>query len=109
MSHHWTENSEVVKAMQAAVPDDLKDKASEIADRIAEMRELGPTGAHPHGQLDPKDAGEIRLNVLADTRSKVVRMNFGAPITAIGLTYDEAMALSDMLTREAYKLRGISS
>ena len=49
------------------------------------------------------------INVLADPAQGKVYVQFAQPLPGMVLTYDQAMALSDMLTKQAFALRGISS
>lgn len=83
--------------------------SQEMSDSIKEFLGLGATGNFPNGKLADHDEGEIKLAVAADVKRGVVLFDFGKPVRSLGLTYDEAMALSDSLRDKAWALRGIKS
>lgn len=47
---------------------------------------LGATGEFPEGKCHPTDEGELRLGIVADHGSRLVRLEFGKPVawTAMG-------------------------
>jgi len=65
--------------------------------------------------LDPELFPESRptagtsYKVLADPSKGRVFVQFSDPIPGMVLTYEQAMAMSDALTKQAFALRGISS
>ena len=72
-------------------------------------KRLGATGRYPDGKLDNSDQGEILFDVKSCKENDRVFLTFGEPITGIGFTYEQAMALADDMLAKAYELRGISS
>lgn len=66
---------------------------------------LGATGRFPREKIHATDEGEIRMSVGTDPASTVVIVNFGSPVTWLGLPYDEAVALGESLLRHAATLK----
>lgn len=110
MSHHWNENevgffaSREISERQASADRARDELLKDVADIRAKMDKR-----FPHGQLDPADHGKFRYNVSANPTAQIVRVDFGAPVSAIGLTLAETEQLIEALTEAAFKLRGISS
>ena len=68
----------------------------------------GPTGQFPRGKLQADDDGEIKIGIAADPKKGVVIIDFGAPVTWIGFTADQAIDIAEMLHAKAREARGIS-
>jgi len=75
--------------------------------RELEAMNLGATGEFPRGKLCPQDEGEIRFAVAADPSRGVVMIDFGKPVRSLGMTYEEAAGLAELLQRKAWECRGI--
>jgi hypothetical protein len=60
---------------------------------------LGATGQFPEGKLSRSNEGEIRMAIGWDEINKVVRVEFGTPITWFGLSQEEAVAMAHLLLR----------
>ena len=67
--------------------------------------ELGATGKFPKGKLGPNDEGEIRMGVGVDEKSNTVIVEFGTPVTWLGLPKMQALALGNHLITQANKLK----
>jgi hypothetical protein len=63
----------------------------------------GPTGEFPDGKLTELDEGEIRI-AAGIVEDKVV-MDFGTPVTWIGMDRDQAHTLGRRLMKLAKKLK----
>ena len=89
MPHHEYETSpEVQQAIRDA-----------FLEAEAERLGLGPTGRFPQGKLSSHDEGELCFAV-AVYEGKVV-VNFGTPITSLGLDIEDARNLADLLRYKA--------
>ncbi len=73
------------------------------------MREmLGPTREFPRGKLNQSDEGEIKIGIAHDPESKTVIIDFGASVTWVGFTGEQAVEIADLLINHANALRGIT-
>ncbi len=63
----------------------------------------GPTGRYPLGgsRLGEQDDGELRYHVGLDPALGIVRINFGTPVSWIGLDRDHVLALAEALFKAA--------
>lgn len=66
---------------------------------------LGATGEFSRGKIHASDEGDIRMAVGTDPAGTVVILNFGSPVTWLGLHYAEAVALGEALLRHAATLK----
>lgn len=67
---------------------------------------LGPTGNFPDGKCTPDDRGELALAIAIDPKNKLIVMNFGIPVTFIGMEAKQAIAMADDLLRKIAILIG---
>lgn len=111
MSHHWPEDEAAIRERTRQLNEMFQsDLGATERERFRNQYEgTFPPPQFPHGQLDPGDKGLFRYDVTANPTAQIVRVDFGTPIAAIGLTYDETMSLVEALTAAAFKLRGIRS
>jgi hypothetical protein len=65
---------------------------------------FGPTGRFPNGKLNERDEGELLMGVATDKDKHIVLLNFGKPISWIGLTPEIAIILGQTLIRKANEL-----
>lgn len=63
------------------------------------MVKLGKTGKFPEGKLNRRDEGEIKIGV--SNRNGAVIINFGVPVTWIGMPPDTVRSLAKMLLKHA--------
>lgn len=63
---------------------------------------LGATGTFPQGKLNEHDEGGIRLAV--GVKDGVVMIDFGTPVTWLGLPKAEAIALGQSILQRAQEL-----
>jgi hypothetical protein len=80
--HHETEISQAIEETTALPP-----------------TPLGPTGRFPGGKLTDRDKGELAFAVSV-FNSKVI-INFGRPITSLGMSAREAKQLATLLRQKA--------
>lgn len=66
-------------------------------------RAVGATGEFPQGKLNDSDEGALKLAVAYDKLNGVVRVDFGKPVTWLGLPPPEARALALLLLDHAGK------
>ncbi len=87
------------------------DKASGIQPPATtkEVNEIAAKTAKqfPHGKVDPADKGRFRYQVTANPTAQIVRIDFGSPVTAVGLTLAEVDEMIESLTAAAWELRGV--
>jgi len=100
MAHHSTTPSPEIQALFAETMEQLRRNgplpaARETGDETA----LGPTGAFPDGKLNPQDEGEIRVGVAV--HHDYVVLNFGKPISWIGMLPGQARELARSLVEHA--------
>lgn len=116
MSHHWNETpGESQSQLATLFPPTEESRA--IADRIAALKAgLTPTTdtpdvpeRFPHGKIGPRDKGQFRYTITGNPTAQIVRVDFGAQVTAIGLTPDEAQQMVDDLKAALWELRGIKA
>lgn len=72
-------------------------------DELRRMFGLGPTGQFPEGKLSEHDEGEIKIAVGHD-KGKVI-IDFGAKVTWLGFTPDQAEDIADALLKHANAVR----
>lgn len=74
----------------------------QIGDKDLSMADkLGPTGKFPDGKIHEDDEGEITLGVAFDPKSNCVIVNFGKPISWIGLPPIAAIKFANMILDKA--------
>ena len=66
--------------------------------------ELGATGDYPDGKLGDDDEGEVKIAITTDTDKQVVIIDFGTPVTWMGLPKEHALALGNTLIEHANDL-----
>lgn len=93
MSHH------------SSVP--MGDSFRQQMEMEAQRLELGATRRTPSGTVHESDEGEIRMGVAHDPRAQKVFLNFGKPVTWLGMNPQEAFELGDLLIRHSFLVRGI--
>lgn len=72
----------------------------------AEMKKplkLGATGRFPEGKLNSDDEGELRFEVAFDPLNGIVRIDFGKPVTWLGLSPETAIAFAELLLKAAQR------
>lgn len=69
-----------------------------------QLRQLGPTGKFPEGQLNEDDEGEIQIAIGIEG-DKVI-LNFGTPVAWMGFTPEQADQIAYALIEKATKVRG---
>ncbi len=74
----------------------------------AERLRLGATGAYPKGKLNECDDGEIQLAITADTKNRVIVMNFGTPTAWVGFYPEQCEQIIESLQEKMLELRGIT-
>jgi hypothetical protein len=62
-------------------------------------RILGPTGNFPQGKVGPDDEGGLMIQMT--NWNGVVRIDFGAPVTWLGLPPDEAIEFAKKILKQA--------
>ena len=72
---------------------------------MAKKQKLGATGEFPEGKIDPSDKGAIKYRVGADQKTQFVIMEFGTPVTWLGLKKNDAIALANSLVIHALTLK----
>jgi len=70
-------------------------------DDVDRRPKLGQTGKFPDGSLCDGDEGEATFAVYVDTRLSVVSIDFGTPITWLGLTVEDAKKMAEVLGKAA--------
>lgn len=65
---------------------------------------LGATGNFPQGKLNETDEGEITIAVGIENGKVIIQ--FGKPVSWLGLGRSEAMALASSLVDKAMGLKG---
>ena len=73
--------------------DDAKSK--ELTDRFG----LGATGAFPHGNLGPRDEGELKVAVGIEADKVVI--HFGKKVAWVAVTREQALQLAAILAEKA--------
>lgn len=69
------------------------------------INKFGATGLFPKGKIDRLDEGEIRFGIAADHKNNVILINFGKPVTWLGLTADEAIEISNSLRDKGLEIK----
>jgi hypothetical protein len=69
--------------------------------------DFGPTGRFPEGKLCSNDRGEIIFGVAHDPVTAKVIVEFGTPVTWLGLNAAQAMELANSLLKHARDVRTI--
>lgn len=72
---------------------------------LARQMGLGATNNYPLGKMNEEDEGEIRIAIAADHQNDKVLINFGKPISWIGLTAEQAIDISDNLRDKAIEIK----
>ena len=62
---------------------------------------FGATGKFPKGQLNDDDEGAINVGVAFDPEKNVVMINFGSPVTWLGLPPKEAIEFANLILAKA--------
>lgn len=65
-------------------------------------QELGPLGHHPEGRLTPQDEGAIQFAV--GVKDAKVVIDFGSPVSWVGMPPEQAMALAQLLVKRAREI-----
>lgn len=65
----------------------------------------GATGRFPRGKHRPDDRGELRALLTTDFATATILMDFGAPVTWLAMTADDAERWGRELIRRAVELR----
>lgn len=93
MAHHWSD------------PQENQMSKDEFKKLFTKGDEPGATGKYPDGKLDPLDEGELQMR-LGNIQGRIV-IEFGKPITSIGFTKDEALALGQALIDRALNINNV--
>lgn len=67
---------------------------------------LGATQRFPEGKLKADDEGELRFAVGTHPQTKKVIIQWGKPVSWIGMTAAQALDLADSLQKQARSLGG---
>lgn len=97
MAHHGSE--ELLGA---------RDKFAQQMELEAQRLGLGATGRTPDGNIHDTDEGEIRFGVAHDPNKRQVILNFGKPVTWIGMPPEQAAELAETLSEHSRRCRGIT-
>jgi hypothetical protein len=73
--------------------------------QLAKQMGLGATGNFPMGKFNEEDEGEIKIAIAADHQKNKILLNFGKPISWLGLTPDQAIDISNSLRDKAIELK----
>lgn len=110
MGHHGSErpSPEMLAAMESlkAAQADEKEALVQHMTKM-EMPTFGATGRYPDSSIDKTDEGEIIFS-LSSHRGKVI-VNFGKPVSWLGLDARQAGALAAALIQHANSCRDIGS
>jgi hypothetical protein len=71
----------------------------DAAERLGEP--VGSTGDYPEGQISTADLGGLRFAITADRDTRRVLLDFGTPVTWVGLLPAQARQLAALLVRYA--------
>ena len=63
--------------------------------------QFGPTGDFPHGKFNTEDEGGLMIGISHD-KGKVI-INFGMPVSWIGITSEQAFAFARSIAEHAHK------
>lgn len=67
-------------------------------------QKLGATGEFPQGKIDETDEGELQIAICYDPHADIIRIDFGKPVSWLGLdvgtTEALLIALKDALSRQ---------
>ncbi len=55
---------------------------------------LGPTGKFPQGKMSDHDDGELKVAMAVDKKNNRIVIDFGTPITWVGLSAEDARMLA---------------
>lgn len=64
----------------------------------------GALGVFSEGQCAPDDEGDLRIAIAADTKAKLVRIDFGKPVGWLGLPKEQALAWASKIAEKARDL-----
>lgn len=64
------------------------------------------TRHYPRGRLHPGDDGELSIKLSVDPETEAIVLDFGKPVTWIGMTADGAFAFAQLLADKAQALKG---
>ena len=62
---------------------------------------IGATGTHSEGKFNEDDEGDLRLAIAADHVDGIVRIEFGKPVSWLGLPPDQALHFGQMIINKA--------
>ncbi len=82
---------------------------SEVIKRFRDQLQGKALRKWPEGRLGACDDGELSYAIAADPKSGVIKIDFGKPVTWIGLSLDAANQLRDILSEKILELRGIKA
>lgn len=84
-------------------PEEFDGRSPEFEKLLRELHNTasyrGATDSFPHGKLTPRDEGAIQFGV-GEKDGKVV-LDFGTPVTWVGMTAQDAADLASVLMRHA--------
>lgn len=63
-------------------------------------QKFGPTGKFPDGSMGPHDEGELQIGVAHDLKGNVL-INFGKPVSGIGMLPEQAINFAKLILRHA--------
>lgn len=87
MSHHGNG--------KGPIPDEMRSKLAALC------TELGATGVFPEGKLSPDDEGGIQFAI--GVRDGKVCLDFGKPVSWLGMNPEDALKLAGSLIEKARK------
>lgn len=108
MGHHGTDGPS--PEMLAAIGDlkrAAEDEKAHFMEQMVKEPAFGSTGKYPDGSIDSTDEGEIIFNV-SSHRGRVI-VNFGKPVSWLGLDARQAGALAATLIQHANSCRDIGA
>jgi len=95
MSHHSSDMDDLRQRLMGSASDQVQ-RQSHI-DRL--FKQLGATGAYPHGVLTKTDQGGLKIGVVSDDEKIILA--FGKEVAWIGFNPSDARALAKSLIDHA--------
>ncbi len=97
MSNHSSDFDETMRAqMQPEFIKRLRENSESLNEK------LGKTHQHPEGRLTPQDEGAIKFAV--GVKDGKVIIDYGTPVSWIGMPPEQAMELAQLLIKRAQSI-----
>lgn len=81
--------------------DDGKTAMDEIMRRFVDQVEGRAKRKFSDGRIGPNDDGDVSFACSADAKNKIVILDFGKPVSWIGMQPEQAVAIAEMLVKFA--------